>query len=162
MRRVTVVPASSALRSVGGISAKILTADEIDVAKDFDSLMGAGSMAGSGGVIVMDETTCMVEALGAASRFFADESCGQCSPCREGTGWIHRILSRIVDGKGRPQDLDELLAIADDMEGKTICVFADAAAWPVQSYITKFRDEFEEFITSGRRIESREVDACPP
>ena len=146
----------------GGISAKILTADEIDVAMDFDSLMGAGSMAGSGGVIVMDETTCMVEALGAASRFFADESCGQCSPCREGTGWIHRILRRIVDGKGRPQDLDELLAIAGDMEGKTICVFADAAAWPVQSYITKFRDEFEEFITSGRSIESREVGACPP
>jgi NADH-quinone oxidoreductase subunit F len=110
----------------------------------------------------MDETTCMVEALGAASRFFADESCGQCSPCREGTGWIHRILRRIVDGKGRPQDLDELLAIAGDMEGKTICVFADAAAWPVQSYITKFREEFEEFVTSGRRIESREVGPCPP
>ena len=146
----------------GGISAKILTADEIDVAMDFDSLMGAGSMAGSGGVIVMDETTSMVEALHAASRFFADESCGQCSPCREGTGWIHRILRRIVDGKGRPQDLDELLAIAGDMEGKTICVFADAAAWPVQSYITKFRHEFEEFIGSGRRIESREVDACLP
>jgi len=158
------VPDGKRLKAVipGGISAKILTADEIDVAMDFDSLMGAGSMAGSGGVIVMDETTSMVEALHAASRFFADESCGQCSPCREGTGWIHRILRRIVDGKGRPQDLDELLAIAGDMEGKTICVFADAAAWPVQSYITKFRHEFEEFIGSGRRIESREVDACLP
>ena len=146
----------------GGISAKILTAEEIDVAMDFDSLMGAGSMAGSGGVIVMDETTCMVAALDAASRFFADESCGQCSPCREGTGWIHRIVRRIVGGQGRLQDLDDLLAIAGDMEGVTICVFADAAAWPVQSYITKFRGEFEQFIGSGRRIETREVDACLP
>ncbi len=159
----------------GGISAKILTADEIDVAMDFDSLMAAGSMAGSGGVIVMDETTCMVQALDSAARFFADESCGQCSPCREGTGWVHRILRRIVEGKGRVQDLDDLLAIAGDMEGNTICVFADAAAWPVQSYITKFRDEFEEYIrrsaTGGSSasvragelpVAPKEVDACSP
>ncbi len=138
----------------GGISAKILTANEIDVAMDFDSLMAAGSMAGSGGVIVMDETTCMVQALDSAARFFADESCGQCSPCREGTGWVHRILRRIVEGKGSLQDLDDLLAIAGDMEGNTICVFADAAAWPVQSYITKFRNEFEEYI-------SRSVERSP-
>jgi len=142
----------------GGISAKILTADQIDVAMDFDSLMAAGSMAGSGGVIVMDETTCMVEALDSAARFFADESCGQCSPCREGTGWIHRVLRRIVQGKGTVRDLDELLAIAGDMEGKTICVFADAAAWPVQSYITKFRDEFEEYIRAARGAD-RQRDA---
>ena len=141
----------------GGISAKVLTADEIDVTMDFDSLSAAGSMAGSGGVIVMDQTTCMVEALESAARFFADESCGQCSPCREGTGWIHRIVERITGGRGRPQDLDDLLAIAGDMEGKTICVFADAAAWPVQSYITKFRDEFEEYVRDGRRVESREA-----
>ncbi len=128
---------------------------------DFDSLMAAGSMAGSGGVIVMDETTCMVQALDSAARFFADESCGQCSPCREGTGWVHRILRRIVDGKGNLQDLDELLAIAGDMEGNTICVFADAAAWPVQSYIAKFRDEFEDFIRSGRTVRGREAAACP-
>ena len=134
----------------GGISAKILTAAEIDVAMDFDSLRAAGSMAGSGGVIVMDETTCMIEALESASRFFADESCGQCSPCREGTGWIHRIIRRIADGQGKLDDLEELLAIAGDMEGITICVFADAAAWPVQSYITKFRDEFEQYIRHGR------------
>ena len=146
----------------GGISAKILTADEIDVAMDFDSLMAAGSMAGSGGVIVMDETTCMVKALDSAARFFADESCGQCSPCREGTGWVHRILRRIVEGKGRVQDLDDLLAIAGDMEGNTICVFADAAAWPVQSYISKFRDEFEEYIRSGQGAAKKEVTACSP
>ena len=145
----------------GGISAKILTADEIDVAMDFDSLMAAGSMAGSGGVIVMDETTCMVRALESAARFFADESCGQCSPCREGTGWVHRILRRIVAGRGGVQDLDDLLAIAGDMEGNTICVFADAAAWPVQSYIKKFRHEFEEYISTGRSAAQKEAVTCP-
>ena len=145
----------------GGISAKILTADEIDVAMDFDSLAAAGSMAGSGGVIVMDETTCMVDALESASRFFAHESCGQCSPCREGTGWIHRIVRRIVEGRGSLRDLDDLLTIARDMEGKTICVFADAAAWPVQSYITKFRGEFEEYIRTGRSSARKGVAACP-
>jgi NADH-quinone oxidoreductase subunit F len=145
----------------GGISAKILTADEIDVAMDFNSLMAAGSMAGSGGVIVMDETTCMVEALYSAVRFFAHESCGQCSPCREGTGWVHRILRRIVAGQGRLQDLDDLLAIAGGMEGKTICVFADAAAWPIQSYIAKFRSEFEAYIRAGNRARRAEALACP-
>jgi len=144
----------------GGISAKILTADEIDVAMDFDSLLAVDSMAGSGGVIVMDETTSMVEALESACRFFADESCGQCSPCREGTGWVHRIMKRILRGEGKLQDLDDLLAIAGDMEGKTICVFADAAAWPVQSYITKFRSEFEDFIRSGRKVGEKEVAEC--
>ena len=146
----------------GGISAKILTADEIDVAMDFDSLRDAGTMAGSGGVIVMDEETCMVEALDSASKFFADESCGQCSPCREGTGWVHRILQRIIAGKGTSRDLDDLLAIAGDMEGNTICVFADAAAWPVQSYITKFRDEFEEYIRANRDDEKKAAVACSP
>lgn len=151
----------------GGISAKVLTADEIDVQMDFDSLMAAGTMAGSGGVIVMDETACMVDALQSAAKFFAHESCGQCSPCREGTGWIHRITRRIAAGGGRLQDLDDLLAIARDMEGKTICVFADAAAWPVQSYITKFRAEFEEHIRTSNhesRIKNQEsrVGPCPP
>ena len=145
----------------GGISAKILTADEIDVPMDFDSLSAAGSMAGSGGVIVMDETTCMVEVLESAARFFADESCGQCSPCREGTGWIHRIVGRIAQGQGSLEDLDDLLAIAGGMEGNTICVFADAAAWPVQSYIAKFREEFEEYIRSGRGTGKKEVASCP-
>ena len=153
------VPDGKKLKAVipGGISAKILTAEEIDVAMDFDSLMAAGTMAGSGGVIVMDETTCMIEALESVTRFFADESCGQCSPCREGTGWVHRIMRRITEGQGSVQDLGDLLAIADDMEGKTICVFADAAAWPVQSYITKFRGEFEEHIRTGKK----ELAVCP-
>jgi len=95
---------------------------------------------------VMDETTCMVKALRYAAKFFAHESCGQCSPCREGTGWLYRIIERIAQGRGRPSDLDNLLAIASNMEGKTICVFADAAAWPIQSYITKFRDEFSAHV----------------
>jgi len=133
----------------GGISAKILRADEIDARMDFDSLLAAGTMAGSAGVIVMDDTTCMLEALWYASKFFAHESCGQCSPCREGTGWIFKIVDRIRRGEGRPQDLDVLLSVASNMEGRTICVFADAAAWPVQSYITKFRDEFEQHIRDG-------------
>jgi NADH-quinone oxidoreductase subunit F len=126
---------------------------------DFDALMAAGSMAGSGGVIVMDETTCMVDALESATKFFAHESCGQCSPCREGTGWIHRIMGRVTDTRGKLQDLEDLLAIAGDMEGKTICVFADAAAWPVQSYITKFREEFEEHIRTGKCVRASEAMA---
>ena len=110
----------------------------------------------------MDETTCMIEALHSAVRFFADESCGQCSPCREGTGWVHRIMRRITEGQGRLQDLDDLLAIAGDMEGKTICVFADAAAWPIQSYIAKFRDEFETYIRRGTGLPAcREAMSCP-
>jgi len=157
------VPHDKKLKAVipGGISAKILTADEIDVAMDFDSLMAAGSMAGSGGVIVIDDSTSIVDVLNSASKFFADESCGQCSPCREGTGWIHRIMHRIVDAKGTMQDLDDLLTIADGMEGNTICVFADAAAWPVQSYITKFRGEFEEYIRTRSDATGKETIACP-
>ena len=143
----------------GGISAKVLTADQIDVPMDFDSLIAAGSMAGSGGVIVMDETTCMVDALESATKFFAHESCGQCSPCREGTGWIHRIMGRVTDARGKLQDLEDLLVIAGDMEGKTICVFADAAAWPVQSYIAKFRAEFEEHIRTGKCVRASEAMA---
>jgi len=141
-----------ALKAVipGGLSAKILRSEEIQVSMDFDSLQAAGTMAGSAGIVVMDETTCMVEALRASSHFFAHESCGQCSPCREGTGWILAILDRIIEGKGRMEDLDTLISIARNMEGKTICVFADAAAWPVQSYIQKFRSEFEYHVQTGR------------
>ncbi len=146
------VPSGRTLKAVipGGISAKILRADEVDVRMEFDALIAAGTMAGSAGVVVMDDTTCMVNALWYASKFFAHESCGQCSPCREGTGWIFKIVDRIMKGQGRAQDLDVLLGAAGNMEGRTICVFADAAAWPVQSYITKFRDEFEFHIREKR------------
>ncbi len=137
-----------ALKAVipGGISAKILTPVEIDVKMDYDSLKAIGTMLGSAGVIVMDDTTCMVKALYYAAKFFAHESCGQCSPCREGTGWAFKIVQRIYRGEGSLKDLDTLLTIARNMEGRTICVFADAAAWPIQSYILKFRDEFEGYI----------------
>jgi len=146
------IPEGRTLKAVvpGGLSAKILRADEVDVRMDFDSLAQAGTMAGSAGVIVMDETTCIVKALWHASKFFAHESCGQCSPCREGTGWVHKIITRIANGQGRPPDLDTLINIATNMEGRTICVFADAAAWPVQSYVTKFRDEFEYHVREKR------------
>ena len=134
----------------GGISAKILTAAEIDVNMDYDSLRNAGTMLGSAGVMVMDEDTCMVKMLFYATKFFSHESCGQCSPCREGTGWAHKIVTRIYQGEGALKDLDSLLVIARNMEGRTICVFADAAAWPIQSYITKFRAEFESYIKEGK------------
>ena len=133
----------------GGISAKILTADEIDVKMDYDSLKAAGTMLGSAGIMVMDETTSMVKMLFYATKFFSHESCGQCSPCREGTGWAHKIVTRLYEGRGTLKDLDTLLTIAKNMEGRTICVFADAAAWPIQSYIGKFRKEFKEHIEKG-------------
>jgi NADH-quinone oxidoreductase subunit F len=134
----------------GGISAKILRADEMNIRMEFDELLKAGTMAGSAGVVVMDDTTCMVEALWYAAKFFAHESCGQCSPCREGTGWIFRVVDRMLKGQPRPNDLDVLLQMAGGMEGRTICVFADAAAWPVQSYIQKFRSEFEYHVREGK------------
>lgn len=141
----------------GGLSAKILKADEIDAKMDFESLKAAGTMLGSAGVIVMDETASIVKALLYACKFFAHESCGQCSPCREGTGWAYEIIKRIYGGEGRIEDLDDLLRIARDMEGRTICVFADAAAWPIQSYIEKFRDEFESYIRAKRPVGERET-----
>lgn len=134
----------------GGISASILKADEIDVKMDFNSLAAAGSMLGSAGVMVMDETTCMVKALLVASRFFAHESCGQCSPCREGTGWVHKIVKRIYEGSGRPEDINNLLDIAQNIAGNTICAFGDAAPMPVLSYIKKFRSEFDYHVKHGK------------
>ena len=142
----------------GGISAKIFTADEIDVNMDYDSLKKAGTMLGSAGVMIMDDTTCMVKMLLVACKFFAHESCGQCSPCREGTGWAYKIVKRIYEGNGSIRDLDSLISIAGKMEGRTICVFADAAAWPIQSYIAKFRPEFEAYITNKRAQQPARVE----
>ena len=137
----------------GGSSSPVLKANEIDVPMDFDSLKAIGSMAGSGGIIVMDETTCMVKALLNLTRFYHDESCGQCSPCREGTGWAEKILHRIAYGNSRVQDLNNLNRIASNMMGKTICALADAAAMPILSYIEKFRDEFESYIQNNKKRE---------
>jgi NADH-quinone oxidoreductase subunit F len=107
-------------------------------------------MAGSAGVMVMDETTCMVESLAVTMRFYAHESCGQCSPCREGTSWVHRILERITKGHGRPKDIETLLDICSFMGGTTICALADGAAMPLRSYPMKFREEFEDHIQNGK------------
>ncbi len=113
---------------------------------DFDSVQKAGSMLGSGAVVVMDETTSMVSMLRRISRFYYAESCGQCTPCREGTGWLYRVLCRIENGQGTLEDLDLLKDVADNIEGRTICALGDAAAWPVQSFLKHFRDEFEYHV----------------
>ena len=136
----------------GGSSSPILTAAEIDVRMDFDSLGKAGSMLGSAAVIVMDDSTSIVRALENLMHFYSHESCGQCTPCREGTTWLHKIMERIVDGRGEEGDLDKMLDITGNMVGNTICVLADAAAFPVQSYIKKFRPEFEEYIRGHKRV----------
>ena len=121
----------------------------LEVDMDYDSVARAGSMLGSGAVIVMDETTCMVRVLERISRFYYAESCGQCTPCREGTGWLYRVVSRIEHGQGRKEDLDLLVQVANNIEGRTICALGDAAAWPVQSFVKHFRSEFEYHIEHG-------------
>ena len=127
----------------GGSSAPVLPADVMmDCTMDFDSIAKAGSMLGSGAVIVMDETVCMVRALERLSYFYFEESCGQCTPCREGTGWMYRIIHRIEHGQGRPEDLELLNSVAGKIGGHTICALGDAAAMPVQSFLKHFGDEF--------------------
>jgi NADH-quinone oxidoreductase subunit F len=116
---------------------------------DYDSLRKAGSMLGSGAVVVMDETTSMVSMLRRIARFYYAESCGQCTPCREGTGWLYRVLCRIENGQGQQDDLDMLVDVANNIEGRTICALGDAAAWPVQSFIKHFRAEFQYHIDHG-------------
>ena len=113
----------------------------------FDSIAKAGSMLGSGGVIVMSESRCMVRSLLRLSYFYYEESCGQCTPCREGTGWLWRIVSRIENGHGTEEDLDQLLSLADRIQGKTICALGDAAAMPVRAFVENFKDEFLYHIT---------------
>jgi NADH-quinone oxidoreductase subunit F len=132
----------------GGASVPVLPADKImPVTMDYDSLRAAGSALGTGAVVVMDETTCMVRMLERISRFFYAESCGQCTPCREGTGWMYRVISRIESGQGRQQELDMLVDIANKIEGHTICALGDASAWPVQSFLRNFREEFQYHVT---------------
>ncbi len=132
----------------GGGSAAILTADEIDVVMDVDGCRGAGTMIGSAGVIVMDESASIPEALLVLARFYAHESCGQCTPCRESTGWIEKMVHRIVEGHGRKDDLDTILDVAKRGGGTTICAFYDGAIGPYISYVEKFRGEFEALCRS--------------
>ena len=130
----------------GGGSAPILTANEIDVTMDVDGLKNAGTMIGSAGVIVMDETVSIPEALMVLARFYAHESCGQCTPCRESTGWIYKMTHRILEGKARKDDLDTILDVARRGAGTTICAFYDGAVGPYISYIEKFRGEFDALV----------------
>jgi NADH-quinone oxidoreductase subunit F len=132
----------------GGGSAPILTADEIDVVMDVDGLKNAGSMIGSAGVIVLDESASVPESLMVLARFYAHESCGQCTPCRESTGWIYKMVHRIVEGHGRKDDLDTIIDVAKRGAGTTICAFYDGAVGPYISYIQKFRSEFEALCRS--------------
>ena len=128
----------------------VLRKDQIDVAMDPDGLKTVGSMLGSAGVIVMNDTVCMVKALLNLTQFYAHESCGQCTPCREGTHWFKLILQRIEEGGGKEGDSGLLLEIAENVLGRTICPLGDAAAMPVQSFVTQFRDEFEDHARFGR------------
>ena len=142
----------------GGSSMPVVPGDTMmELTMDYDSIAQAGSGLGSGGVMVMDETTDMVKAICRISRFYYAESCGQCTPCREGTGWMYRVLRRIVNGEGRREDLDLLEAAAGQIAGHTICAFGEAAAWPVQSFLKHFRHEFEYYIEHKRSI----VDDSP-
>jgi NADH-quinone oxidoreductase subunit F len=146
----------------GGSSVKILPAEIImDCTMDYDSLQKAGSSFGTGAVIVMDETTCMVRVLRRIARFYMAESCGQCTPCREGTGWLYRMLSRITAGQGQEDDLDKLLDVANKIEGHTICALGDAAAWPVQSFLQHYYHEFAYMIRNhGRSIVDESAEAA--
>ena len=135
----------------GGGSMPVLRPDELEgVNLDYESVQAAGSLLGSGGVIVMDETTCMVRAAWNIARFFAHESCGQCSPCREGCHWMEKIFHRIEQGEGQKGDLDLILNVSSNIMGNTICPFGDAAAMPAAAFIRKFREEFEAHISEKR------------
>ncbi|HSR49632.1 MAG TPA: NADH-quinone oxidoreductase subunit NuoF [Acidobacteriota bacterium] len=136
----------------GGSSAKVLTAEEADCDCSIEALQAAGSMLGSGGVMVMHEDTCMVKALQVITSFYAHESCGQCTPCREGTGWLLRTLNRLLRGDGHPSDVDTMLDLSGNMQGTSICALSEAAAWPVESFILKFREEFDYIARHGRSM----------
>ena len=136
--------------SPGGSSASVLTADEMDIPMDFDSLMKAGSMLGTAGVTVMDESACMVRVAQNLAHFYRDESCGQCVQCREGTWWLEKMLTKIEEGRGREEYIDTMLDACSQMRGTTICALADGCAMPIESIVKKFRHEFEEHIRLGR------------
>lgn len=155
-----VIPGGSSTPLLKPVSCKALASDpdapesewplETDTPLDFDNLPKAGSMFGSAGMVILDETTCMVRSLSTLANFYAHESCGQCTPCREGSGWIAKLLQRIEAGDGTPEDFDTLMSTSGHMMGMTICPLADALAMPVQSYCQKFGDEFHDHIAGGK------------
>lgn len=140
-----VIPGGTSMRVVPG---EVMLKTNLD----YDSLTKAGSAVGSGGMIVMDDKTCMVNALACMMKFYHEESCGQCTPCREGSGWVYRMVGKILDGKAQVGDLEKLNAIATNIEGRTICAFGEAISWPVTSFIQHFYDEFAYFIEHGRSM----------
>jgi NADH-quinone oxidoreductase subunit F len=142
------IPNGKKLKAVipGGSSAPVLTADEIDVIADIEPIMKIGSMLGSAAIMAIDEDTCMVKLIMRITKFYAHESCGQCTPCREGCKWMEDIIERILHGHGKMEDLDLLMSITDNINGKTLCALGDAAAGPVASFVKKFRPEFEAYI----------------
>ncbi|MBK1620594.1 NADH-quinone oxidoreductase subunit F [Lamprobacter modestohalophilus] len=149
------VSGGRALKAVipGGSSVPVVPGDVMmRTDMDYDSIAKAGSMLGSGAVIIIAEGTCMVKVLANLAHFYAHESCGQCTPCREGTGWLARVLDRILAGNGRPQDLDLLDNVAGRIGGRTICALGDAAAMPVQSFLKHYRSEFEHLVEHGRSL----------
>jgi len=152
------VPAGRSLKAVipGGSSVPVLPASRCDCLVDFESLQQAGSALGSGGCIVMDDSTDMVWSTVRLLKFYEHESCGKCTPCREGTGWLARIFQRILEGNGKPGDIELVLDICSNIEGNTVCPLGDAAVWPIQSSIRHFRSEWEEAVSGRRRV------AAPP
>ena len=145
----------------GGSSAPVLPSNiMMDITMDYDAISKAGSMLGSGAVIVMDETRCMVRSLLRLSYFYHEESCGQCTPCREGTGWLWRIVNRIEHGQGRPEDLDLLRDVAGNIQGRTICALGDAAAMPVQGMLKHYMDEFAYHVEHKRCLVSSYAKAA--
>jgi NADH-quinone oxidoreductase subunit F len=134
----------------GGSSVPILLPNQLDVAASFDDVQKAGSMLGSAGIIVMDETTCMVWVARNLLYFYKHESCGKCTPCREGGDWLFKILTRIENGEGEMRDIDLLLSVGGNIAGKTLCAFGDAAATPALTTVKNFRAEFEAHVREGR------------
>ena len=146
------IPGGRKVKAVipGGSSSPVLRGDEIDISLEVDAVKAAGSMSGSGGVIVFDDSTCMVRALARIAKFYAEESCGQCTPCREGTSWMEGIVEKIEHGHGTRADVDKLEQLAGNIGGNTSCALGDAASMPVQSFVKKFRDEFIRHVEERR------------
>ena len=147
----------------GGSSSPVLTKDDLDLAYDFDTMAKAGSMLGSGAIIVVDDSTSVVDVALKTAKFYRHESCGKCTPCREGTNWTVKMLERIDSGEATPMDLDIMAAVQENIIGNCLCVLGDAMAMPIGSMIAKFRDEFEAHIEAARaRNELATTDEAPP
>jgi NADH-quinone oxidoreductase subunit F len=146
----------------GGSSSPVLTRDELDLPYDFDSMAKAGSMLGSGAIIVVDDSNSVIDVALKTAKFYRHESCGKCTPCREGTNWTVKMLERIVKGEATPMDLDIMASVQDQIMGNCLCVLGDAMAMPISSMIVKFRDEFEAYIEEARERSDRLTTATAP